>query len=211
VETLVSKDGGAPVTVLTVKPGQTLATVNGVPIMLDDLVPLPAEKLGSEQVMSAEMYRSLLNRAVERELTFQAAREQGVELTAAQRGRLADLRARSEQREPGVFDTVQHNPVNVEFEQRDAIGLLLQAALAEKAGVPSPHVTAAQVRDYYQQHSTELGALPADTAQRQSAWEKIDQAIRQRLAPQLQAEHQAGVQQFVGQLKAAARIDIPSS
>jgi hypothetical protein len=64
---------------------------------------------------------------------------------------------------------------------------------------------------FYQQHSTELGALPADPAERQSAWEKIDQAIRQRLAPQLQAEHQAGVQQFIGQLKAAARIDIPSS
>jgi hypothetical protein len=160
--------------------------------------------------MSAEMCGPLLNRAVEREVTFQAAKREAVELTAVQRQRLAELRARSEQHEPGVFDTVQQNPTNVEFEQRDATGLLLQATLAEKAGVPSPHVTGAQVQAYYQQHQAEYGALPADAAQRQTTWEKIDQAIRQKLAPQLQAEHQERLQQFVKQLKAASQVDIPT-
>lgn len=211
LETVVPANGAAPVSVVRVKPGQTLATVNGVAITLKDLVPLPAEKAGTDQLMSAEMYESLLNRAVEREVTFQAAQAQGVELTAAQRQRLANLRTRSEAREPGVFDTVQQNPANVEFEQRDATGLLLQAALAEKAGVPSPHVTAAQVQAHYQQHLADYGALPADPAQRQAAWEKIDQAIRAKLAPQLQAEHQEKFQKFVEQLKASAQIALPAA
>lgn len=206
MKSVVPEGGGAPVSVVRVKPDQTLATVNGVAIMLKDLVPLPAEKAGADQLMSAEMYGFLLNRAVEREVTFQAAQAQGVELTAAQRQRLAGLRARSEAREPGVFDTVQQNPANVEFEQRDATGLLLQAALAEKAGVPSPNVTAAQVQAYYQQHQADYAAPPTDPAQRKTAWEKIDQDVRAKLAPQLQAEYQERFQKFVEQLKAAAQI-----
>ena len=206
VETVVPENGGAPVTVMRVQPGQTLASVNGVAIKLKDLVPLPAEKAATEQVMSAEMFNYLLNRAVEREATFQAATRQGVELTAAQRQRLAEQRARSEQPDANVFDTMQQNPANVAFEQRDSEALLLQAALAERAGVPSPHVTAARVQAYYQAHLAEYGALPADPAQQRAAWEKIDQAIRQTLAPQLQAEHQERLQQFVEQLKATAEI-----
>jgi hypothetical protein len=209
LETVVPEHRGDPASVVRVKPDQTLATVNGAAITLKDLVPVPAEKAGAEQILSAERYTFLLDRAVEREVTFQAASRQGVELTEAQRQRLAELRVRSEKHDPGVFDTVQQNPANVEFEQRDAMGLLLQAALAQKAGVPSPHVTAEQVQAYYQQHQAEYGALPSDPAQRQTAWEKIEQAIRQNLSPELQAKHQERFQKFLDQLKAAAQVDIP--
>ena len=104
---------------------------------------------------------------------------------------------------------MQQNPANTEFEQRDAMALLLQAALADKAGVPSPHVTAAQVQAYYQQHQAEYGALPADAAQRAAAWERIDEAVRLILAPQVQAEHQEQFQQFLDRLKAGAQITVP--
>ena len=198
--------GAATAQAVRVKPGQVLATVNGVAITLKDLLPLPPEKAGTEQVLSAERYGFLLDRAIEREVAFQAARTQGVELSVTQRKRLEDMRTRSGEREPGVFDTVQQNPANTEFEVHDATALLLQAALAEKARVPSPHVTSAQVQAYYQQHQAEYGALPAEPAQRQAAWEKIDQDIRQKLAPQVQAEHQESFQKFLEQLKAAAQI-----
>jgi len=188
-----------------------LATVSGVAITLQDLVPLPAEKRGQEQVMSAERYRFLLGRAIEREVTFRTAGAQGVALTEAQRKRLDEVRARSEHREPGVFDTVQQNPANVEFEQREAAGLLLQATLAEKAGVPSPHVTPAQVQTYYQQHQAEYGALPADASQRSAVWEGIDRDIRFKLASQVQAEHQERLQQFRDRLLAGAQITKPPS
>ncbi len=191
---------------LRVKADQPLATVNGTAIMLQDLVPLPKEKAGREQILSTERYDFLLNRAIEREVTFQSARAQGVLLTDAQRKRLDAQRARSETPEAGVFDTVQQNPANVEFEQRDSTALLLQSALAEKAGVPSPHVTPAQVQAYFQQHQAEYGALPAEAAARGAAWERIDRDIRMKLAPQVQAEHEAQFQQFRERLRAAAQI-----
>ena len=105
-----------------------------------------------------------------------------------------------------MFDTVQQNPANVEFESRDFAALLLQAALVAKAGVPSPHVNSDQVQEYYQQHLAEYGPLPAEPEQRQAAWEKIDQEIREKLAPQVHIEHQEKLDQYLKQLKAAARI-----
>jgi hypothetical protein len=199
------------VRMVRVRPGQTLATVNGTAITLQDLLPLPNEKAGREQIMAAERFRFLLNRAIDREVTFQMAQAQGVALTDAQRKRLADLQARSERREPEVFDSVQQNPANVEFEQRDATALLLAAALGEKAGVASPHVTAVQVESYYQQHQAEYGVLPAETVARATAWERIDREIRLKLAPQLQAQHEAQFQQFRERLKAAAQVVTPAS
>jgi hypothetical protein len=196
--------------VVRVSPGKVLANVNGVAITPQDLMPLPAEKTGSEQTLSAERYHFLLDRAIEREVTFQAARGQGLELSATQRQQLEQLRARSERIEPGVFDTVQHNPANAEFAVRDATGLLLQASLAEKAGVPSPHVTAAHVQAYYQQHRADYDALPVDSAQRAAAWERIDHDIRSKLASQVREEHQARFDQFKEQLKASTLITVPA-
>ena len=156
--------------------------------------------------MSLERLNFLLNRAMDRELTFQTAREQAVALTEVQKKQLEELRARSEKSEPGVFDTVQHNPANTEFELRDAQALLLQAALLEKAGIASAHVNPQQVQAYYQQHQADYGPLPAEPALRQAAWEGIDQEIRNKLAPQLEAEYQQKFQQYFQQLRAAAKI-----
>jgi len=204
-----SPSTASPAGVVRVSPGKVLATVSGVAITLQDLMPLPAVKAESEQALSAERYQFLLDRAIEREVTFQAARGQGLELGASQRQQLEQLRARNERTEPGVFDTVQQNPANTEFAVCDATGLLLQAALAEKAGVPSPHVTPTQVQAYYQQHQAEYGALPVEPAQRAAAWERIDRDIRLKLASQVQADHQARFDQFREQLKATAQITAP--
>lgn len=202
---------GSPAEVVRVSPDKVLATVNGVAITLQDLIPLTVAKATTEQTLSAERFGFLLDRAIEREVAVQAARGQGLELSTSQRQQLGRLRARSDQTEPGVFDTVQEEPLNTEFAVRDAAGLLLQATLAEKAGVPSPHVTPAQVQAYYQQHQAEYGALPADSAQRAAAWERIDRDIRLKLASQVQAEHQARFDQFREQLKATAQITAPGT
>lgn len=154
---------------LRVKPGEVLATVNGVPLELKDLLPLSPESAATGQILSAERYAFLLERAVDREITLQQARAQCVDLTDWQREQLAKLRARSERPQANVFDDLQHNPANADFEERDGTALLLQASLAEQAGVPSRHVTAAQVEDHYRQHQAEYGPLPADATQRQAA------------------------------------------
>ena len=206
-ENVVPETGGPPEKVVRVKPEQVLATVNGVAITLKDLVPLPKEKTGSEQMMSAEMYDFLFHRAVERELTVQAARAQGVELTEDQKKRLAEIRARSEERAPDVFDTVQQNPENTEFEQRDLAGLLLRSSLAERAGVPSPHVTPEQVEGYFQQHRSEYAQLPVEPADRpREAWQAADAEIRMKLASAIQAAHDEQMRKFVDDLKANANI-----
>jgi hypothetical protein len=208
---MMHDNGGSAAKMVRVKADQTLATVNGVAITLKDLMPLPEVKAGQAQTLSAERYGFLLDRAVEREVTFQTAQAQGVALTKAQRQRVEEMRVQSDRTEPGVFDTVQQNPVNTEFAVRDATGLLLQATLAETAGVPSPHVTPAQVQAYYQQHHAEYGTLPAEAARRNAVWERIDRDIRLKLAEQGRAEHQARFQQFRDQLRTDARIVLPAT
>jgi hypothetical protein len=201
----VSGAGGSAA-MLRIKAGQVLAAVNGVPIELKDLLPLPAGKETSDQTMPADRYAFLLERAVDREVTLQNARAQRVDLTESQREQLAKLRARSELPAANLFDDLQHNPANAEFEARDAAALLLQASLAEKAGVPSRDVTAAQVGQYYQQHRSEYAALPPDAAQRQAPWEQIEQGIRVRLARQAQTLHDEAFQKYFDQLRASAQI-----
>jgi hypothetical protein len=71
------------------------------------------------------------------------------------------------------------------------IALMLQANLAEQAGVPSRHVKPEHVDQHYKRNQAKFGALPSDKGKRQAAWEKIDSDIRQELAGQVQSEHDA--------------------
>lgn len=198
--------GGGGAAMLRIQAGAVLATVNGVPVELKNLLPLPVGKETAEQIMPADRYAFLLDRAVDREVTLQNASAQRVDLTEWQREQLAKLRARSERPAANLFDDLQHNPANADFEARDAAALFLQASLAEKAGVPQRDVTAAQVESYYQQHQTEYGALPSDAAGRQATWEKIDQDIRVKLARQAQTLHDESFEKFLSQLRASAQI-----
>ena len=140
------------------------------------------------------------------ELTVQAARAQRVELTEEQKRRLEELKVRNEQRDPNVFDSVQQNPANSEFMVRDFTGLMLQASLAAKAGLPSQYVMPEHVVRFYQEHKADYGELPDDPVARKTAWQRIDSDIRQKLAPQLEAEYQKNLQKFIEQLKASANI-----
>src|SRR5262249_35621053 len=93
VETVVPKAGGEPAQVVRVHADQVLATVNGVAISLKDLAPLDTAQGATDQLMSPEMYEFLLNRAIDREVTIQTARAQGLELSAEQRQQLDQMRA----------------------------------------------------------------------------------------------------------------------
>jgi hypothetical protein len=70
----------------SVDAAQVLAVVNKTPITLRDLMPLALGE--TEMTLSHQEYDSRLQRAIEIELTFQAARSEGVELTAKQKQRL---------------------------------------------------------------------------------------------------------------------------
>ena len=206
-ENVVPQSGGPARAVVRVKPDRVLATVNGVSITLKDLVPLPKDKAGTEQMLSAEMYEFLFQRAIDREVTFQAARAQGADLTENQKQRLAAIGGQSERRDPNVFDTLHASPENAEFEQRDLSGLALQSVLAEKAGVPAPYVTSEQVEAYFQEHKSEYPQVSTDPGQRSSeSWRAADTDIRSKLTPLLQAEHDRQMAQFMAELKAKAGV-----
>jgi hypothetical protein len=206
-QNVVPETGGPAQAVVRIKPDRVLATVNGVAITLKDLIPLPKEKAGSEQMLSAEMYDFLFNRAVEREVTFQAAQAQNAELNDSQKQRLAELRAQSERKDPAVFDNLHQSSENLDFEQRDLAGVALQSVLAEKAGVPSPYVTSEQVEVYFQEHKSDYPQVSADPGQRSAeSWMAADTDIRSKLTPRLQAEHDRQMAEFMAQLKAKAGV-----
>jgi hypothetical protein len=206
-ENVVPETGGPAPAVVRVKPDRVLATVNGVALTFKDLVPLPKEKAGAEQMLSAEMYEFLFKRAIDREVTFQAARAQGADLTENQKQRLAAIGAQSERRDPNVFDTLHESPENAEFEQRDLAGVALQSVLAEKSGVPAPYVTSEQVEAYFQAHKSNYPQVSIDPAQRSAeSWLAADTDIRSKLTPLLQAEHDRQMAEFMTGLKAKAGV-----
>lgn len=121
---------------------EVLATVNTIPVKLRDLMPVRPEE--TEKEMTREQYAHRLQRAIETELIFQAARAEGVELTQAQRQRLekiaggntADL---ARLRKLGVSWSSADSE-QLDFEKRLTTAQMLdQNLVAKKAGAsPSP-------------------------------------------------------------------------
>ena len=206
-ETGNSADGKQSIRVFRLRPDQALATVNGVRITLKDLVPVRPGDAATEQKMSEETYQFLLQRAVERELTVQAARAQGIDLTDAQQQQLTKTRAARERSEPGVIAQITKDAAQLDFEQRDSQAFMLQTALMVQAGA-TPYVTEEMVQQYYQDHAAEFGELPADPSARAAAWREIDYNIRQQQTPLVQAEYQRRLTEYLDQLKAKAQIDV---
>src|SRR5205814_2175231 len=105
-----------------------------------------------------EMFDFLRGLAIERELVFQTARIQGIELTAEQKSRLEQIRRSLAEREHEESGQVLHLNQSgtledeIAFELRDATSRFLEVSLLEKAGAPSPLVTESAVQDYYRAH-----------------------------------------------------------
>jgi hypothetical protein len=126
----------------TIRADTILASINGKPIQLKDLVPLAPED--TEKTMSAEQYESRLDRAIEMELTAQAAQTQGVSLTDEQQQRLSYIAEDHEEnlrdyKEDGISWT-SVTAAQISFEQRLTSALMLQQNLVAKETslTPSP-------------------------------------------------------------------------
>lgn len=145
-------------------PGETrvdtakvLAMVNQTPLQLRDLMPVrPGE---TERELTPEVYASRLQRAIEMELTFQAARAQGVELTEAQQQRLEEIAGQNqadlEHYKQYGLTWSSSSAEQVEFEQRVLAAQMLEQNLAAKyAGVvPSPDP---EVQSRYERARSEM-------------------------------------------------------
>jgi hypothetical protein len=182
---------------------RVLATVNGIPLTLRDLVPLSSTN--GEQEIAPEAYQYFLDRAINRELIIQTAKAQGVTLTDAQGEQLARTRMAREQSEPGLVGKLTVNAAQIEFESRDAAAFMLQTSLMARMGA-SPNVMPEQVETFYRDHIAEFGELPADAAERQAAWQRIDIQIREQLANQTRSQYNKQLQQYMDALRQGARI-----
>jgi hypothetical protein len=129
-----------PANMMRVRADQMLAKVYDRAIRLADLVPLPADEQG--QAMTLEEYESRLDRAIEMELTFQAAAAQGVDLTPEQKRRVDGVARKHEAtlreyRKQGVtWSSV--TPAQIEFEQRLTTALMLQQNLVAREAQVAP-------------------------------------------------------------------------
>jgi len=191
--------------IVLARPEQVLATVNGAPITLRDLIPLQSTNSEVEQKMDSVTYDYFLQRAINRELVLQAAKAQGVTLNQAQVDQLGKFRAEREQPYPGLVSQLSVNTAEIEFELRDAQAFMLQTALMAQGGA-TPSVTPDQVEEYYRTHIAEFGELPADPQAREQAWQEIDVKIRGQLAGGARSEYQQQLDAYMAQLKAKANI-----
>ncbi len=195
--------------VFRVRQDQTLASINGTAITLRDLFPIKAVATDVEQEIAPETYEYFLKRAIDRELTVQAAKAQGITLTESQSQQLAKMQGLREQPEPGLLQKFTVDAAQIQFELRDAQAFMLQNNLLAQQG-SSPNVTADQVQAYYQMHVAELGEPPSEPEARQAAWQTIDINIRGQLAAEMRSKYQKELKDYLDQLRARANISIAS-
>lgn len=188
-----------------VLPNQVLATVNGTPVTLGDLIPLPSTNAPSVQQLDSATYQYLLQRAINRLLIVDAAQAKGIALTESQELQLNDYQAKRAQPEPGLIAKLNVDPVEVQFELQDQQAFMLQTSLMAAAGY-SPNVTPDEVQQYYQQHTDEFGQLPSSPSAQQQAWQSIEYQIREKLAGSVRNEYQQQLDTYMNQLKANASV-----
>jgi hypothetical protein len=191
--------------VIPVSATEVLASVNGRELGLADLVPWSLNQTNPAPQFSPESYKYLLDRAINRELIFQAAKAQNVGLDDSQRMQLAEFCQQRQSHEPGLTQPLNSDPAQADFEKRDVEAFMLQTALLAKTGA-SPNVNTTEVQEFYADHAAEFGGLPADETARESAWGKIDFQIRTRLAPLKREQFQRQLALYMDQIKANAYI-----
>jgi hypothetical protein len=205
----ISAAGTTSNKVFRIRRDEVLATVNGTPITLRELIPLSTTNTVGEEQLEQAAYDYFLGRAIDRELILQTAHAQGVGLTESQEQQLAKLRAWREQPEPGLVSKLTVNAAQIDFELQDAQAFMLQTTLMAQRGV-TPNVTPEQVEQYYLNHLGEFGKLPADPQARQEVWRPIDVQIRERLARPVRSNYQARLTEYMNGLKSKAAIHVSS-
>lgn len=189
--------------VLRMAPDTVLASVNGHILTAKDVFP-PGS---SDQNISSEVCEYFRQRAVDRELIFETAKAQNIGINESQQQQFANLQRIRQQQGPGLVRDLSGVTENLSFELLDDQAFMLQASLMQKMGA-SPNVTSQQVADYYKQHTSEFGELPAEESARQEAWSEIDFKIRQTLAFNVRTDFQRKLADYMKQIHAAANIQL---
>ncbi|HEY1790237.1 MAG TPA: hypothetical protein VGJ73_18980 [Verrucomicrobiae bacterium] len=190
---------------VSLTPDQVLATVNGRVIRLADIIPL-ADTNGAPVALDKVTLNYFLKRAVDRDLIFQAAQQQGIALDESQHQQLAALQAMRNQPEPGGIARLNDTPASNQLEMEDSQAFMLQTTLMSAQG-DSPNVTEDQVAAYYTGHESEFGGMSLDAIQQnQEMWQQAEVAIRNEIAVSVRATYNNQVTAYMGNLESAAKI-----
>jgi hypothetical protein len=180
-------------------PGQALATVRGKALTLADLVARPA---GSREPveMSEEDFQARLERALLDEVTFQAARAQGLEVDAVHQAQLERVRA-ARARDRGQAQALgatwsSETDEDLALEASHLTGIVLRQQLAARQGLSSATPSDDEVRAFLAAQSPALGDDDLSEAERLAAgrramkarYEEALKPIRQRLLDEGQVE-----------------------
>jgi hypothetical protein len=184
-------------------PDAVLASVNGHTLTAGTVLP-PGSTNQSVSLDVCEYYRQ---RAVDRELIFQTAKAQEIGLNESQQQQLANLQRQRQQSGPDLVRNLTGESDSLSFELLDDQAFMLQTSLLEKSG-SSPNVNSQQVSDYYHQHISEFGELPADELSRQEAWGRIDFKIRQTLAFSVRSDFQRKLADYMKRIETEANIQL---
>ena len=139
-ETLLDSPSKSHIQQLSVD--MVVATVNGAPIRVPQLMPLDSGKTVVK--MESRRLHSRLQRAIEAELVFQEAKAEGIEFTEAQKRRLDRIApdrdaALEELAQYGLtWDTVNAAQLTFERELMEAVLLRQNLVSANEALAPSP-------------------------------------------------------------------------
>lgn len=187
-------------------PDQVLATVNGSVIRLADILPLADTNSTRQITLDRLTLNFYLKRAVDRDLIFQKARQQGILLDESQHQQLAAFQAMRNQPEPGGIARLNDSPAANQLDSQDSTAFMLQTTLMTAQGA-SPNVTEDQVTAYYNQHASEFGGMSLASLQEdQSTWQEVEVQIRNEIAPSVRAAYNNQVADFMHNLESQANI-----
>ena len=207
VEAVAPAAGATPATggTLRLKSDEVVASVNGHPVTAGQIMPMASTNGHDTVELSQETFDFYRQRAVDREVIFELAARQGIQLDNAQRQQLDNFKSMRHQPEPGGIAQLNRDKAGDDLELLDAKAFMLQTSLLAAQGA-SPDVTETQVENYYNQHAAEFGALPTDPAAREQAWSVIEVQIRHDLALTTRQAYGASVAAYMRQAEAQANV-----
>jgi hypothetical protein len=197
----------APVARLVlVRPGMMLVEVNGRALTLKDLMPV-SSATPPELSIESDEFQALLQRAIERNLTFQTARSQGVVLTREQTRQLGKMRRRARAQKPELSTEVNAEyEAQANFDNWEVSTRMMQDSLFAASGRLADFVTQGQVDEFYLEHSADFEALPDDPDANREVRKTIDAQIRFMLAPLEDPEYQRQLRHFIDDLVDKANL-----
>jgi hypothetical protein len=188
-----------------VKSDMILAKVAGKDIQLKDL--LPTAEGTPERTLTAEEFEALYQQAINREVVFQSARVRRMELDEEQRRLVEKSRLRAAREGMALPDAERPEyEARSNFDSYVLMATLLERNLVKALGGPPAEVTPQVIEKYYEEHKGDFKELPEDEAARQEARQKIDETIREKLQPDVQAAYKEFAKTMLDDLQKPLRI-----